>query len=126
MAAQHAPRFEALVADAKKRIREVSLDEVKAKLDKGERFHLIDVREESEWAKGHLPGAVHLGKGVIERDIEKAIADLQAPLVLYCGGGFRSALAADNLQKMGYTNVLYMAGGVRGWRDKNYPLMSGS
>ena len=122
--AQHPPRFEALVEDAKKRVREVTLDEVKARLDRGERFHLIDVREESEWAKDHLPGAIHLGKGVIERDIEKAIPDLQAPLVLYCGGGFRSALAADNLQKMGYTNVLSMAGGVRGWREKNYPMTS--
>ena len=124
MAAQHSPRFEKLCEDARTRVREVTADEVKAKLDKGERFHLVDVREESEWAKGHLPGAVHLGKGVIERDIEKAIPDTKAPLVLYCGGGYRSALAADNLQKMGYTNVLSLAGGVRGWREKNLPMTS--
>ena len=83
---------------------------------------LVDVREESEYAKDHLPGAIHLGKGVIERDIETRVPDLNAPLVLYCGGGFRSALAADNLQKMGYKNVLSMDGGVRGWREKHYPM----
>jgi rhodanese-related sulfurtransferase len=83
---------------------------------------LIDVREESEFAAGHLPGAIHLGKGVIERDIEGNVPDTGAKLVLYCGGGFRSALAADNLQKMGYTNVISMDGGFRVWREKNYPL----
>jgi rhodanese-related sulfurtransferase len=98
------------------------VDEVKAKLDRCEKFHLIDVREESEFAKDHLPGAVHLGKGVIEREIEEKFPDTTAPLVLYCGGGFRSVLAADNLQKMGYTDVLSMDGGVRGWRAKGYPM----
>ena len=119
---QHSPRFLKIVDDARKRIREVSVDDVKDKLDSGEKFLLVDVREESEYAKDHLPGAIHLGKGVIERDIEVRVPDLNSAVVLYCGGGFRSALAADNLQKMGYTNVLSMDGGVRGWREKGYPF----
>ena len=119
---QHAPRFLKIVDDARSRVKETTIDEVKQKLDNGEKFMLVDVREESEFAKDHLPGAVHLGKGVIERDIEARVPDLNAPLILYCGGGFRSALAADNLQKMGYTNVISMDGGVRGWREKKYPM----
>lgn len=119
---QHSPRFLKIVDDARKRIREVSVDDVKDKLDSGEKLLLVDVREESEYAKDHLPGAIHLGKGVIERDIEVQVPDLNSAVVLYCGGGFRSALAADNLQKMGYTNVLSMDGGVRGWREKGYPF----
>jgi rhodanese-related sulfurtransferase len=119
---QHAPRFLQIVNDAKSRIKETNVDEVKQRLYGGEKFMLVDVREESEFAKDHLPGAIHLGKGVIERDIEARVPDLNARLVLYCGGGFRSALAADNLQKMGYTNVISMDGGVRGWREKNYPM----
>jgi rhodanese-related sulfurtransferase len=122
MAHQHSPRFLKLVQDVKKNIRETTVDDVKAKLDRGEKFHLVDVREESEYAKDHLPGAVHLGKGVLERDVEQQIPDTAAPIVLYCGGGFRSALAADNLQKMGYTNVVSMDGGIRDWRQKGYPL----
>ncbi|PYX98109.1 MAG: sulfurtransferase [Acidobacteria bacterium] len=122
MAHQHSPRFLQVVNDAKKRIRETNVDEVKRKLDRGEKFTLVDVREESEFAKDHLPGAIHLGKGIIERDIEERVLDLNAALVLYCGGGFRSALAADNLQKMGYTNVLSMDGGIRVWREKGFPL----
>jgi rhodanese-related sulfurtransferase len=122
MAPNHPPRFLKIVDDARKRIRETNPDEVKAKLDRGEKFLLVDVREESEFAKDHLPGAVHLGKGVIERDIEQRVPDLNTPMVLYCGGGFRSALAADNLQKMGYTNVISMDGGVRVWREKGFPL----
>jgi rhodanese-related sulfurtransferase len=122
MARQHSQRFLKLVEDVKKNIREVTVEDVKAKLDRGEKFHLLDVREESEWARDHLPGAVHLGKGILERDIEEAIPNTNAPIVLYCGGGFRSALAADNLQKMGYTNVVSMDGGIRGWREKEYPL----
>jgi rhodanese-related sulfurtransferase len=98
---------------------------VKAKLDRGDKFLLIDVREESEYAADHLPGAVHLGKGIIERDVEARVPDLETPLVLYCGGGFRSALAADNLQKMGYTRVLSMDGGIRGWREKGFALTRG-
>ena len=119
---KHAPGFLQLVNDVKRRIREVTTADVKARLDRGERFHLIDVREESEWARGHLPGAQHLSKGIIERDIEAAIPDPGAALVLYCGGGFRSALAADNLQKMGYTNVMSMDGGWREWTEKGLPV----
>src|SRR6516162_3127920 len=122
MAHQHSARFLQIVDDAKKRVKQTTVDQVKAKLDRGDRFHLLDVREESEFAKDHLPKAIHLGKGIIERDIEQRIADTGAEIVLYCGGGFRSALAADNLQKMGYTNVISMDGGVRGWRDKGYPF----
>ena len=122
---QHAPGFLKLVNDAKTRVRETNVDEVKAKLDRGEKFVLIDVREESEYGKDHLPGAVHLGKGVIERDIEQRVPDPKTPVVLYCGGGFRSALSADNLQKMGYTNVLSMDGGIRVWREKGLPLTKG-
>jgi rhodanese-related sulfurtransferase len=122
MAHQHSARFLKIVDDARKRIREVSLDDVKGKLDRGEQFLLVDVREESEYAKDHLPGSVHMGKGVIERDIEERVPQLDAPVVLYCGGGYRSALAADNLQKMGYTNVASMDGGIRGWREKHFPL----
>jgi rhodanese-related sulfurtransferase len=122
MAHGHSPQFLKLVQDAKSRVRELTVEDVKAKLDQQEKFHLVDVREESEWAKDHLPGAIHLGKGVIERDIEQRLPDPQAELVLYCGGGFRSALAADNLQKMGYKKVFSMDGGIRGWRDKGYPL----
>jgi rhodanese-related sulfurtransferase len=124
MAHQHSPRFLQLVQDAKKRIREVTVDDVKARLDRGDKLHLVDVREESEWAKGHLPGATHLGKGIIERDVEQQVPDTGAELILYCGGGFRSALAADNLQKMGYTRVFSMDGGVRDWRQKGYPMTS--
>jgi rhodanese-related sulfurtransferase len=122
MVPNHPPRFLKIVDDARKRIRETNADQVKAKLDRGEKFLLLDVREESEFAKDHLPGAVHLSKGVIERDIEQRVPDLNTPMVLYCGGGFRSALAADNLQKMGYTNVISMDGGVRVWREKGFPL----
>jgi len=91
-------------------------------MDRGGKFILVDVREESEFAKDHLPGAIHLGKGVIERDIEARVPDLSKEMILYCGGGFRSALAADNLQKMGYTNVISMDGGIRDWREKGFPL----
>jgi len=122
MAHQHPPRFLKIVDDAKTRVRETTVDAIKTRLDRGDKFLLVDVREESEFARDHLPGAIHLGKGIIERDIEARVPDLNAELVLYCGGGFRSALAADNLQKMGYTNVLSMDGGIRDWREKNYPL----
>jgi rhodanese-related sulfurtransferase len=123
MAHQHPPRFLKIVDDARSRIRETDVDKVKARVDRGDKFLLVDVREESEFAKDHLPGAVHLGKGVIERDIEARVPDLNAEMVLYCGGGFRSALAADNLQKMGYANVISMDGGIRRWREKGYPLV---
>ena len=125
MAHQHPPRFLKIVDDARTRVRETNVDEVKKRLDRGDKFLLVDVREESEFAKDHLPGAIHLGKGVIERDIEVRVPDLNSEMILYCGGGFRSALAADNLQKMGYTNVISMDGGIRGWREKNFPLVKG-
>jgi rhodanese-related sulfurtransferase len=125
MAQQHSPRFLKIVQDAKARIRELTVDQVKAKLDRGEKFYLVDVREESEWAKDHLPKAMFLGKGIIERDIEQKVPDTGAEIVLYCGGGFRSALAADSLQKMGYTKVYSMDGGIRDWREKQYPLERG-
>ena len=117
----HAQRFLALVNDAKKRVKESNVADVKRRLDAGEKLVLIDVREESEWARGHLPGAIHLGKGIIERDIEQRLPDAGTKVVLYCGGGFRSALAADNLQKMGYTNVESMDGGWKGWLDAGFP-----
>src|SRR4051812_35909940 len=113
MAKQHAPGFLKIVTDAKSRVRECTVADVLARRDAGEPFTVIDVREESEYAAGHVPSAVHIGKGVIERDIEAKVPDSAAPLVLYCGGGFRSALAADALQKMGYTNVISMDGGWR-------------
>src|SRR6516165_4446301 len=122
MAHQHSPRFLKIVQDAKTRIREVTVDQVKARLDRGDRFYLVDVREENEWAKDHLPKAVFLGKGIIERDVEQKIPATGEEIVLYCGGGFRSALAADNLQKMGYTNVYSMDGGIRDWRERGFPL----
>jgi rhodanese-related sulfurtransferase len=125
MAHNHPPRFLKIVDDARSRIKETNVDAVKAKLDGGEKFLLIDVREESEFAKDHLPSAIHLGKGIIERDIEARVPELTTPMVLYCGGGFRSALAADNLQKMGYRAVISMDGGIREWREKGYPLVKG-
>ncbi|MGH9511032.1 MAG: rhodanese-like domain-containing protein [Terriglobales bacterium] len=124
MTHHHSPRFLKIAEDARKHIQEVSIDEVKSKLDRGEQFFLFDVREESEFTSDHLPGAIHLGKGIIERDIEVRMPDSTTPIVLYCGGGYRSALAADSLRKMGYTNVLSMAGGIRGWRDRAFPLAS--
>jgi rhodanese-related sulfurtransferase len=125
MAHQHPPRFLKIVDDAKTRVRETNVDAVKTRMDRGDKFVLVDVREESEFAKDHLPGAIHLGKGIIERDIEARVPELNTELILYCGGGFRSALAADNLQKMGYTNVISMDGGIRDWREKEYPLTKG-
>ena len=125
MAHQHPPRFLKIVDDSKTRVRETNVDEVKARMDRGDKFLLVDVREESEFAKDHLPGSIHLGKGIIERDIEARVPQLDSEMILYCGGGFRSALAADNLQKMGYTNVISMDGGIREWREKGYPLTRG-
>jgi len=122
---QHSARFLRIVEDAKTRIQETNVDDVKARLDRGEQFVLVDVREESEYAKDHLPRAIHLGKGIVERDIEARVPDLNTLMILYCGGGFRSALAADNLQKMGYTRVISMDGGIRDWREKGFPLTRG-
>jgi rhodanese-related sulfurtransferase len=118
----HSPGFLALVADAKTRVRRFTIDEYRARIARGERYVLVDVREDHEWAGGRLPGAVHLGKGIIERDIEKTFPDKATPLVCYCGGGFRSALACDNLQKMGYTNVVSLEDGFRGWIGRGLPV----
>lgn len=122
---KHNPGFLELVNKARKRVMECSIAEVLARIGRGERFHFVDVREDHEFAKDHAKGACHLGKGIIERDIETIIPDKQAPIVLYCGGGFRSVLAADMLQQMGYTNVVSMDGGMRAWREAGYPLEPG-
>lgn len=119
---KHSPGFLAIVNDAKTRVHTISIDDYRTRVDAGEKFTLVDVREDAEWAKGHLPGATHLSKGVIERDVEKVIPDHDTPLVLYCGGGFRSVLAADNLQKMGYRNVISLDGGWRGWNAQGLPV----
>jgi rhodanese-related sulfurtransferase len=118
---QHSPGFLALVEDAKKRVREVSIDAYLARVNRGEPFVLVDTREDHEWARGHLPGAIHMSKGTIERDIERTFGDKNTPIVCYCGGGYRSALVCDNLQKMGYTNVISLEGGWRGWTAKGLP-----
>ena len=122
--AKHSPRFLKLCEETKARVNETTVDEVKRRLDRGEgkNFVLVDVREESEWNAGHIPGATHLGRGVIERDIEQKIPDTGKEIILYCGGGFRSALAAESLQKMGYTNVISMDGGWRGWKEAGHPV----
>ena len=120
--AKHTPGFLKIVEDAKTRIHECSIGDVLRRHTEGEQLTLVDVREESEFAKGHIPGAIHLGKGVIERDIEDKIPNPATELILYCGGGYRSALAADNLQKMGYTHVISMDGGWRGWTEAGLPV----
>jgi rhodanese-related sulfurtransferase len=122
----HSRGFLSMVSDAKKRVRETTPEVVRRRQETGERFHLVDVREDNEWERGRALGAIHLGKGIIERDIERAILDRDEEIVLYCGGGFRSALAADTLAKMGYTNVVSMDGGWRRWRELGYPAESGS
>jgi len=121
---KHSPGFLKLADDAKSRIREINVGEAQEKVANGEAT-LIDVREESEWEAGHALGAYHIGKGVIERDIEQKVPDKSAELILYCGGGFRSALATDNLQKMGYTNVASMSGGWRAWQAAGAPVEKG-
>ena len=120
---QHAPQFLKLVNEAKTRVKETNVADVNRRMAAGEKFLLVDVREDNEWAKGHLPGAVHMGRGVIERDIEKTVPQTGTKMILYCGGGFRSALVADNLQKMGYTNVESMDGGWRGWTEAGLPTV---
>src|SRR2546427_9390025 len=122
---KHNPGFLKLVEEAKTHIKECTIAEVKAKLDRGERYHFIDVREDNEFATDHAKGAVHLGRGILERDIETVIPDKHAEIVLYCGGGFPSALGADKLPKMGYTNVSSMDGGIRAWREAGYPIEKG-
>jgi len=120
--AKHSPRFVQIVDAVRVNIRECSINDVHERIQRGETFRLLDVREESEYAAGHLPGATWLGKGIIERDIEVVVPDPNTELVLYCGGGYRSALAADNLQKMGYTNIISMDGGYRGWTEAGYEI----
>jgi rhodanese-related sulfurtransferase len=121
---QHNPRFLALVEAIRPQVTETDVHQIKRWQNEGRAFHLIDVREESEWGRGHLPGAVYLGRGVIERDIETRYPDPATELYLYCGGGFRSILVADNLQKMGYSRVVSVDGGFRGWCDAGYPVES--
>ena len=123
---RHNPAFEKLVEQAKQQVREATIADVKRKLDAGQPFHFIDVREDHEFAKDHAKGARHLGRGILERDIETIIPDKGAEIVLYCGGGFRSALAAESLGRMGYTHVVSMAGGIRAWREAGYPLEEAS
>ncbi|WP_199611204.1 rhodanese-like domain-containing protein [Flocculibacter collagenilyticus] len=118
----HSPQFVNIVNDAKSRINEVSISFIREQFANQNQLNLIDVREESEWQQGHWPSAVHIGKGVIERDIEKRFPDFATPLYLYCGGGYRSALAADALQKMGYNNVFSVDGGYRAWSEAGYPI----
>lgn len=119
---QHNPGFLRLVEQAKQRIKECTVANVQERLAQGEQFHFIDVREDHEFWIDHAAGARHLGKGIIERDIETVIPDKQASIVLYCGGGYRSALVADALQQIGYANVISMDGGIKAWRDANLPL----
>lgn len=122
MAKSHSPGFLKVAEEARSQVTETSATDVKARLDRRERFHLVDVREDNEWAAGHLPKATHLGKGIIERDVEKAIPNPAEPIVLYCGGGYRSAMVAVSLAKMGYTNVLSMQGGYGGWTEAGFPV----
>jgi rhodanese-related sulfurtransferase len=122
---KHNPGFLKLVEQAKRTIKECTTGDVKVKLDRGDPFHLIDVREDNEFAKDHAKGAAHLGRGILERDIETVIPDKRADIILYCGGGYRSALAAESLRQMGYTNVRSMDGGMRAWREAGYPIEKG-
>jgi rhodanese-related sulfurtransferase len=118
----HSPGFLALVNDAKSRVRQFTIEEYRARVARGESYVLVDTREDNEWARGHLPGAIHLGKGIIERDIEKTFGDKNTPIVCYCGGGFRSALVCDNLGKMGYTKAVSLDGGFREWTERGLPV----
>jgi rhodanese-related sulfurtransferase len=118
---QHSEGFLKIVNDAKSRVKETTPEVVRQKQEAGEAFHFVDVREDKEWQAGHAEGAIHLGKGIIERDIEATIADHDAEIILYCGGGYRSALAADALQQMGYTKVISMDGGWKRWQELGYP-----
>ena len=118
----HSPRFLALVEEARQRVPEIGVEELKQKLDARGNFHLLDVREHEEWARGHIPGARHLCRGILERDVEALIPDTNAEIILYCGGGYRSALAAENLQRMGYKNVISVWGSWRAWCAAGYPI----
>lgn len=121
MAKTHSPGFLKIVEEAKRHIRETTIPVIAERLERGDKFHFVDVREDDEYRAGHAHGAIHIGKGVIERDIETTIPNKADEIVLYCGGGFRSALAAEALGRMGYTNVISMDGGMRGWREANLP-----
>jgi rhodanese-related sulfurtransferase len=121
---KHSEGFLSLVNDARSRIREITVDQARERIAADPTVRLVDVREDSEWQADHAAGAHHLGKGIIERDIELEVPDKSAELILYCGGGYRSALVADVLQKMGYTNVFSMAGGWRAWKESNAPTVN--
>lgn len=119
----HNPLFLSLALDAKSRIQEISVDDVKQKMENAKDTIFVDVREESEWQNGHLHSAIHISKGTLERDVEKIIPNLESQVVLYCSGGFRSAIAADSLKKMGYTRVSSMLGGTSAWIQAGHPLV---
>src|SRR3954470_5032629 len=123
---KHSPAFLKLVEDARKNVRECTAADVTARLDRGDKFAFVDVREDGEFDVDHAAGARHIGRGILERDIENLIPDKDADIVLYCGGGFRSALAAESLQKMGYRQVVSMDGGIKAWRDAGYALERGA
>jgi len=117
----HSPGFLKICEEARKKVKEASVEDIFKRLSNGDKFHFVDVREDNEWSEGRAKGAKHIGKGIIERDIEVLIPDKEAEIVLYCGGGYRSALAAEVLQRMGYKKVISMMGGIKAWREKNYP-----
>lgn len=123
---KHNPGFLQRVNVARAQVRECTVSDVKARLDRAEPFHFVDVREDNEFAEDHAAGAIHIGKGVIERDIETMLPDKTQPIVLYCGGGYRSVLAAESLGQMGYTNVVSMDGGIKAWREAGYPITKGA
>ena len=123
---QHSPKFLQIVNEARAKVRECSIEDLKAVLDSGSRVLVFDTREDHEWANGHIPGAIHLSKGIVERDIERVISDPSETLYLYCGGGYRSALVAENLQRMGYTGCISVDGGFRAWKEKGYEIQAGS
>jgi len=122
---QHSPAFLALVAETRMRVKEWTVHQVRIRQEAGEHLCLVDVREDHEWIQGYIPGAIHLGRGILERDIEHQIPHPDQEIILYCGGGYRSVLAADNLQKMGYKNVYSLDGGIRSWREAEYPVRAG-
>lgn len=122
---KHNQGFLKVVDEARARVRECTVSDVKGRLERGEQFHFVDVREDEEFWQDHATGAIHIGKGVIERDIETAIPNKQEPIVLYCGGGYRSVLAADSLRQMGYTDAISMDGGIKAWRAAGYPIEKG-
>jgi len=123
---EHNPGFERLVANVKPRVQECLPEDVKRRFEQGVSFHFIDVREDHEFAQGAAPGAFHLGRGILERDIETLVPDHNAEIILYCGGGYRSVLAAANLQEMGYRQVWSMAGGIKAWRKAGYDIVPGT